>query len=789
MPTGGSRRTEYRKYQLIVAEHKKKGLEMETNAGWRVVLCVTALLLVATAGQTLAAQDTLVAAGSVWKYLDDGSDQGTAWYRPDFNDSGWASGPAELGYGDGDEATVVSFGPSPNNKYVTTYFRHSFSVPDASIYQKVTLNVKRDDGVVVYLNGKEVFRDNMPTGIITYVTPAASAVEDNSFHSTTIDASNLVSGANVLAVEIHQHGGPSSDISFDLSLEASTEPVPQEQILVAAGSVWKYLDDGSDQGTAWYKPDFNDSGWMSGPAELGYGDGDEATVVSFGPNPNNKYITTYFRHIFSVFDPSKHQNLILRILRDDGAVVYLNGAEVFRTNMPEGMITYTTWALSPVGGPAEDELIETTIDAAYLVAGTNLLAVEVHQNQPNSSDISFDLTLVVTTDGIGPVVTGVRKGPYLIYPGDNTKMQVLWQLKSPESHTLRWGQDPNYSEGSATPEMYGDNQYEHTITGLTPGAKYYYEVKDVGVGSFLAAPPGDAMDVKFLVYGDCRSNPPIHDAVNAGMIATYTIDPAYQTFTMLTGDWVNRGDSESDWTEQFFNRSWLNTIQMQANLPINGCIGNHEDSGRVFNKYWPYPYESGGRYYWSFDYGPAHIVVLDLKTEREGLGEAQRAWLEADLAASTKEWKFLQFHAPVYSAGGVGGGHPNNMIEQAYIQSLCEMYGVSMVFCGHNHYYAHCDVNGVKHITSGGGGAPLNKPNPSYHPSIVTASSTYHFCKIDIHGLQLDFEAVDINGNVIDAFTLYHVDDATAAPRFRGDRLAPAKAGVDLKSTYAAIVD
>ena len=102
------------------------------------------------------------------------------------------------------------------------------------------------------------------------------------------------------------------------------------------------------------------------------------------------------------------------------------------------------------------------------------------------------------------------------------------------------------------------------------------------------------------------------------------------------------------------------------------------------------------------------------------------------------------------------------MIEQAYIQSLCETYGVAMVFCGHNHYYAHCDVNGVKHITTAGGGAELATPDLSYHPSVVTALSAYHFSKVDIHGQQLDFEAVEFDGTVIDAFTLYHVDDTTA---------------------------
>ncbi|MCH8044515.1 MAG: metallophosphoesterase, partial [Planctomycetes bacterium] len=113
-----------------------------------------------TVGNT--ADETLVAAGAEWNYLDDGTDQGTAWIEPTFNDGTWASGPAELGYGDGDESTVVSFGPDTSNKYVTTYFRKTLNVTDAADVLNLTLDLKRDDGAVVYLNGQEVIRSNMP---------------------------------------------------------------------------------------------------------------------------------------------------------------------------------------------------------------------------------------------------------------------------------------------------------------------------------------------------------------------------------------------------------------------------------------------------------------------------------------------------------------------------------------------------------------------------------------------------------------------------------------------------
>jgi hypothetical protein len=167
--------------------------------------------------------------------------------------------------------------------------------------------------------------------------------------------------------------------------------------LLSAGTVWKYLDDGSNQGTAWQASGFNDSAWKSGQAELGYGDGDEATVVGFGPNAGSKYITTYFRQAFTVTNPGQYGGLTLHLLRDDGAVVYLNGVEVYRNNMPTGAITYTTLAGTAIGGTDETTFVTTTLNPASLVNGTNVFAVEIHQAAPDSSDISFNMELDAST--------------------------------------------------------------------------------------------------------------------------------------------------------------------------------------------------------------------------------------------------------------------------------------------------------------------------------------------------------------------------------------------------------
>lgn len=165
-------------------------------------------------------------------------------------------------------------------------------------------------------------------------------------------------------------------------------------MLIPMGASWRYFDEGSDLGTSWKELDFDDSSWPSGLAELGYGDGGEATVISYGPNVYKKYITTYFRKHFTVDDTSIYKSLVLRIQRDDGAVVYLNGKEVYRTNMPSGIIKYNTLAVKALNGIDEVSFEKTIIDTNFLKNGYNVIAVEIHQVSPSSSDISFDFQLL-----------------------------------------------------------------------------------------------------------------------------------------------------------------------------------------------------------------------------------------------------------------------------------------------------------------------------------------------------------------------------------------------------------
>jgi VCBS repeat-containing protein len=175
---------------------------------------------------------SLLPRGSVWKYLDDGSDQGTAWRDTTFNDSAWASGPAELGYGDAPVTQVrCNAQPTPCNtsapdKFITTYFRHAFDLENPAFVQSLNVLASYDDGAVVYINGIEVARSsNMPSGVVTFQTPAVTDHEGGTFESlASLSAASLTmlrAGTNVIAVEIHQNSATSSDMTFDLELQAT----------------------------------------------------------------------------------------------------------------------------------------------------------------------------------------------------------------------------------------------------------------------------------------------------------------------------------------------------------------------------------------------------------------------------------------------------------------------------------------------------------------------------------------------------------------------------------------
>jgi hypothetical protein len=202
-----------------------------------MVLCMTGALLLPMGA--LRAQ-SVITTGSPWRYLDTGtlpppiggvSDWRAANYNAAAAGSTWKMGNGPLGYGDPGLGTTTSFGPNANAKYVTTYFWKSFQRPAGAVYgagaggtyNQIRLRVMRDDGIVVYVNGQELRRDNMPPmpAVINNSTPAQSIADGTAETQLfeTIHDAIIINASNVIAVELHQINGTSSDTRFDVSLD------------------------------------------------------------------------------------------------------------------------------------------------------------------------------------------------------------------------------------------------------------------------------------------------------------------------------------------------------------------------------------------------------------------------------------------------------------------------------------------------------------------------------------------------------------------------------------------
>ncbi len=379
-----------------------------------------------------------------------------------------------------------------------------------------------------------------------------------------------------------------------------------------------------------------------------------------------------------------------------------------------------------------------------------------------------------------------RKGPYLIYPGQtaspNTtaQMTVLWQLNETRTCTLEWGPDITYGESTQTTEINtGTNGHQHLykITGLDVATKYYYRIRGVGFGSFRTAPRSDATQVKFIAYGDTRTYPANHDLVCGRMVTNFTDDAELQTFILHVGDFVEHGLVEDDWDNQFFPRNRANILNVEANLPIMGCLGNHElntSSGYVetsfcntlLAKYWPYKPGAGDNNddWYAFDYGPVHVVVIHEyeKAQSEGddglpeapVDELQDVKDDLQTSRNAGKWNVLLCHAPGYSAGG---GHGNNGNVQSQLGADGSLHKlVDIVFAGHNHYYARCEIHGVPHVTTGRGGAnphdPIDPPGDSSHPGIRAVDDALHHCEITVNGNTLTLKHVRAsNGSGVEA--------------------------------------
>jgi hypothetical protein len=691
------------------------------------ILLVLVVLAQIIAGITAHAQTTTIFDyGSNWKYLDNGTNQGTAWKDAGFNDAGWPSDVGVFGYGDSwitkcvNACGTVSCSPSCGTKYITTYFRKTINIADVNVFDSIRFNLWRDDGMVVYVNGVEVWRDNLPTGTIAFNTLAPSAIggsDENTPIVRSIPISAFVNGNNVIAIELHQNAGSSSDLTFNMKAMGIIRTN-----IFAFGSSWKYLDNGSNQGTAWSGTGFNDAAWASGTGYFGYGESWTNTcvnacgTVSCNPSCGTKYITTYFRKTISVLDVALFDSIRLSMYRDDGAVVYVNGVEVWRDNMPTGTIGHTTLANSPaIGGSAETTAITRSIPISAFVNGVNTIAVEIHQQAASSSDLNFNMSALAILR-VPAVPVSLVRGPYL-QMGNQTAVSVRWRTNVAARSRLSVGTVAGTYPivvNNATPTT----EHELRVTGLNPNTKYYYRIgTDTSIlqgdtTNFFVTMPADGAPRRttLAAFGDCGRNDNGFQTTTLAAYRTYLGSIGLQAADalMLLGDNAYNSGLDAEFQTGFFNAYSGTILKNHMLFPAPGNHDYYATSTAQDDKNIPYysmftmptagecgGVASGTEAFYSYNVGDVHVLSLD-SYGRENAGTtrmydtlgAQVTWIKADLAANTKKWVIAYWHHPPYTMGSHNSDGEGELINirQNFIRIL-ERYGVDVIMCGHSHDY------------------------------------------------------------------------------------------------------
>ncbi len=591
-----------------------------------------------------------------------------------------------------------------------------------------------------------------------------------------------------------------SRILFGACLVSATALQAQTAVILPYGSTWRHLDDGSDQGVGWRAAGFDDSGWPSGPGQLGYGDGDEATVTGFiDTDPLTSGVqrnaTTYFRTTFDVPDPGRFTSLSLTLLHDDAGAVFVNGIEVARTSNLAANASHNTFATSISADNATQTWV---LSPSVLVAGSNSIAVEIHQASATSSDTSFDLQLTGASH--------VTRGPYLQMNNDSG-VTVRWRTDSATDSVVWTGATPGALAPSATDAAL-TTEHEVRVGSIHPDTRYYYAVgSTAGILAggdaacfFETAPaPGTDRATRIWVLGDAGTANSNQQAVRDAYYGSTAYK--FNDMVLLLGDNAYNTGTDGEYQRALFDM--YSPVLKQT--PVWSCLGNHETSQSASGNYAGVPYfdifsfpkaaecggyPSGTERYYSWDFGNIHFISLDAQTTDATFRGNMLAWLDNDLAANTRRWTIAVWHHPPYTKGSHNSDTEEQLIwARENLVPRLEDAGVDLVLSGHSHSYERSKFIDGFHATptsatdgtfldAGSGridgsgsygkdygghqGTVYAVPGSSGqisggtldHPVMFTSLNKLGSLVIDINGNRLDAKFINSTGAVDDYFTI-----------------------------------
>ncbi|MGH2531744.1 MAG: metallophosphoesterase [Thermomicrobiales bacterium] len=340
-----------------------------------------------------------------------------------------------------------------------------------------------------------------------------------------------------------------------------------------------------------------------------------------------------------------------------------------------------------------------------------------------------------------PVDTELTTDPYVQHVTRDSAV-IRWWTADETAGTVAWGRGAQLDEEVS---VASGESHAALLTGLEAGQEYRYRVQGDGVdanGTFRTA-PDETATVTIGVVGDTGTG---GDAQHEVAAVLRSMDP---DFVLITGDVVYRRGGLCHYEEKFFDPY----AELIASAPLYAAVGNHDllaEGGAAFDDVFGIDNETGR--WFSFDHGPVHVVVLDSEVYHEpdqAAIDQQRAWLDADLGATSLPWTVAVLHRPPHSSTP-DQAEPTI---RADLAPLFASHGVDVVLAGHAHNYERfVPIDGVTYVVTGGGGADLHEMDAGMN----TAASAveYHAVELVVAPDSLSLEAIDRDGNVLDTMSL-----------------------------------
>jgi len=235
-----------------------------------------------------------------------------------------------------------------------------------------------------------------------------------------------------------------------------------------------------------------------------------------------------------------------------------------------------------------------------------------------------------------------------------------------------------------------------------------------------------------VIYGDTRTN---HDRHRQVVAAFMKFNP---TVVIHTGDLVHHGDNTEQW--EVFNEIIQPVQERSEFFPARG---NHDDDIKLYVDNFELP---NNELWYSIERDSIHFIFLDSNFDLNDTSE-QYKWLEADLKRKNAKFTAIVLHHPLFTTGH----HPEDEKGvRSVLLPLFEKYNVDITFTGHNHQYERSLHDGIYHIVTGGGGAPLyNKERESPYSQVCLKK--LHFCTLELHEEKLILKVWDVNLKMIDS--------------------------------------